>query len=476
MFIFVSLNLELTIMLKKLVTILFIGIQTLTYSQTKLASFFSDHMVLQQNEKVSLWGNDTSKTKIEIQTSWGENVSTKTDKTGNWIVKVQTPKAGGPYTITIKGSDTIKINDVYTGEVWLCSGQSNMEMPVKGFPNQPIIGSQEAILNGNNNLIRVFTVKKKPSLTPLKDVAGDWKIATNETVGDFSATAYFFGNKLQKTIQVPVGLIVTSWGGSRAEAWTDKETLKEFKSVEFPTEIPKKANQTPTLLYNAMIHPLVGYTLKGAIWYQGESNKYSANEYTQLITSMVSSWRAKWNQGDFPFYYVQIAPYNYSVNSAFLREAQLNTLKSLKNSGMAVTLDIGDAKYIHPREKRMVGERLAYWALAKDYGVKGIEYSGPLFKEMSVKKNKVNIVFDNVPNGISSFGKEITGFEIAGEDKVFYPAKGKIERAKGTVSLISEQVQKPVAVRYNFKNLANASIFSSAGLPASSFRTDSWEE
>jgi sialate O-acetylesterase len=436
-------------------------------------------MVLQQNEKVSLWGKDTSKTTIKILTSWGESISTKTDTSGNWILKIQTPKAGGPYNIAIEGSDKIKLTDVYIGEVWLCSGQSNMEMPVKGFRNQPILGSQEAILNGNNKLLRVFKVKKSSSLTPLDNVSGDWKVASNETVGDFSATAYFFGDLIQTTTQVPVGLIVTSWGGSRAEAWTDETTLKEFKSVTFPTEIPKKGIQhTPTLLFNAMLNPIIGYTIKGAIWYQGESNKNNADEYTKLMTSMVTSWRSKWSQGDFPFYYVQIAPFNYGnkTNSAFLREAQLNTLQSLNNSGMAVTLDIGDAKYIHPSEKRKVGERLAYWALAKDYDIQGIEFSGPIYKSMTVDNHKVKIIFDNVPNGISSYGKEITGFEIAGEDKMFYPATGKIERVTGVVSLTSESVKKPIAVRYNFHNIANASIFSTAGLPASSFRTDNWEK
>ena len=464
-------------MFKKNVFILFIGIQSIAFSQTKLASFFSDHMVLQQKEKVSLWGKDKAKKTIKITTSWGENISTKTDKTGKWIVKIQTPSAGGPYSIAIKGSDEIKLNDVQIGEVWLCSGQSNMQMPVKGFNNQPVLGSQEAILNGNNSLLRVFTVTRNSSLTPLDDLTGDWKIASSGTVGEFSATAYFFGNLLQKTTDVPVGLIVTSWGGARAEAWTDKATLEAFSSVKLPTEIPEKQiQQTPTLLYNAMLNPLVGYTIKGAIWYQGESNRNLADEYTQLITSMVTSWRSKWDQGDFPFYFAQIAPFNYgiSANSAFLREAQLNTLKTLKNSGMAVTLDIGDAAFIHPRDKKTVGERLAYWALAKDYGVQGIEYSGPTYKNMLVKNNTATIVFDNAPNGISSFGKEITGFEIAGEDKVFYPATAKLKRGK--LNITSDDVKIPVAVRYNFKNIAKASIFSTAGLPASSFRTDTWAQ
>ena len=466
-------------MLKKALLILFIGVQTISFGQTTLASFFSDHMVLQQNMKVSIWGKDKPKTKINIQTSWGESIQIKTDKNGNWLDKIKTPIAGGPYTIKIKGSDTIELTDVYIGEVWLCSGQSNMEMPVKGYPNQPVNGSQEAILNGDNNLLRVFKVAKNSSLSPLDNVEGDWKVANSLSIGNFSATAYFFGKRIQNTTGCPVGLIVTSWGGSRAEAWTDKASLEEFKSVKIPTEIPKKGIQrTPTVLFNAMLNPLIGYSIKGAIWYQGESNRYEAYEYAQLITSMVSSWRKKWNQGDFPFYFVQIAPYNYGekANSAFLREAQFNTQKSLKNSGMAVTLDIGDPKFIHPREKRLVGERLAYWALAKDYGIAGIEYSGPTYKSMTIKNDNVTITFENAPNGISTFGKELSGFEIAGEDKIFHAAKGKVLKSKGVLSISSDKVNKPIAVRYNFHNLVEASLFSTSGLPASSFRTDNWEE
>ena len=465
-------------MLKKISVFVLLCFQISLYSQTKLASFFSDHMVLQQNEKVTLWGKDKPKKKLKIEASWGESLSAKTDADGNWSVKIETPKAGGPYSIKIQGSDKITLNDILIGEVWLCSGQSNMEMPVKGLLNQPINGSQETILNGNNNKLRVFTVEKNSSLEPLEDVVGDWQIASPKTVGNFSATAYFFGNKICNSLQIPVGLIVTSWGGSRAEAWTDSATLKEFKeSIIIPKEKPKtKVNQVPTLLYNAMIHPLIGYTIKGTIWYQGESNRLDYKEYPQLITSMVESWRTQWNQPEFPFYYVQIAPFNYKKDgtSAFLREAQLKTMSTLKNCGMAVTLDIGEATSIHPMEKRKVGERLAYWALAKDYNIAGIEYIGPTYKEMTVVEDNVLIVFDNVPNGISSFGKKVIGFEIAGEDKIFHPATAKIVHKKRAVSVKSDKVKKPIAVRYNFHDFVEASLFSSSGLPASSFRTDSW--
>ena len=467
-------------MIKKIILLAFVLSYGFTQAQTTVFSLFQDNMVLQQQENVSIWGNDTAKTKIVVSGSWGETNNVITDKDGNWKLKLKTPSAGGPYNLTIQGTKNITLKDVMIGEVWLCSGQSNMEMPVKGFSNQPINGSQEAILNSTNNNIRVFTVKRAASLTPITSVEGNWKIAAPANTGDFSASAYFFGKKLESTLNVPIGLIVTSWGGSLAEAWTDQETLTSIKNFKIPTEIVKGQTQhTPTVLYNAMLHPLVGFTLKGSIWYQGESNKNHADEYTNLINSMVTSWRKKWNQGDFSFYATQIAPFNYGpkVNSAFLREAQVKTSETLINSGMAVTLDIGDCSSIHPSEKRIVGERLAYWALAKDYKIQGIEFSGPQYDSMSVNTDGViTLLFKNSPTGITNFGKEIKGFEIAGDDKIFHPATlAKIEKNRNEMTLQSENVKKPVAVRYNFSNcIEAASIFSSAGLPASSFRTDDW--
>ena len=461
-----------------IVGIAILTIGQLTNAQTKLASIFSEHMVLQQNQKVSIWGTDDSKETIEITTSWGESEKTKADKNGNWKLKIQTPKAGGPYSITVNGSKKIILKDIMIGEVWLCSGQSNMEMPVKGFNNQAINGSQEAILNSTNNNIRMFTVKRNPSLTPLTNIEGVWKTAAPNTTGGFSAAAYFFGKKLESILNVPVGLVVTCWGGSSAEAWTDEETLKQFKTIELPTEINKdRPQQTPLALYNGMLHPLIGYGIKGAIWYQGESNLRRANNYDALMKAMVTSWRNKWNQGDFSFYTTQIAPFHYGkkANSAFLREAQLTTSKTLKNSGMAVTLDIGDPWYIHPREKKIVGDRLAYWALSKDYNIKGIDYSGPIYKSMkATDENKLELTFSGSTTGLNSFGKKLVGFEIAGEDKIFYPADAKITRKLNVLEVSSAKVQKPVAVRYAFSNTPEFSLFSTSGLPASSFRTDNW--
>ncbi|MDO3693234.1 sialate O-acetylesterase [Wenyingzhuangia sp. chi5] len=453
----------------------------LSKAQTKLYPIFKNHMVLQQQQKVSIWGEDKANTPIKITTSWGVNVSTITNNEGKWKLKIQTPSAGGPHKIFINGTKLIALQDVMIGEVWLCSGQSNMEMPIKGFHNQPVKGSQEEILNSKNNNIRMYTVKRNPSLSPVNSLSGDWKISNPNNTADFSAVAYFFGKKLESALKVPIGLIVSCWGGSSAEAWTDLQTLKEFKTITIPEGFDvDRIQQTPTSLYNGMIHPLLGYSIKGCIWYQGETNRDRPSEYSALINAMVTSWRKKWNQGDFPFYTTQTAPISYGnngtyINSAYLREAQLKTSQTLKNTGMAITLDIAQCDSIHPPEKKIVGTRLAYIALAKDYAFNSVEYSGPVYKSMrSIDETTLELTFSGSKTGITSFGKEILGFEIAGEDQVFYPAIAIIGKEINTLLISSPHITIPVAVRYNFNNCAKATLFSTSGLPASSFRTDNW--
>ncbi len=452
---------------------------TPSFSQTQLPSFFSDDMVLQQQQQVSIWGTDKPNTKITVTGSWGKNASVVSDDKGNWKLKLQTPVAGGPYNVGIKGSKIVTLKNVLIGEVWFCSGQSNMEMPVKGYHNQPVIGSNESILNSTNDKIRMFTQQHTTSLTALYDSKGKWNAASPSTTGNFSATAYFFAKKLQALLGVPIGLIHTSWGSSTVESWMDKETLSGFKNVLIPDTIPKTAPQTsPTIMYNAMLHPFIGFTIKGAIWYQGEANRANANDYQSLFTTMIESWRKQWSQGDFPFYFVQIAPFDYpKLNAGFLREAQLKTMQSVKNTGMAVTLDIGEQKAIHPSQKEVVGNRLAYWALTKDYSMEGIAFSGPVYKNMKITNNgRINLTFEYSGMGLSSFGKPLNEFEIAGEDKVFYPANAVINNNDkgGGVTVWSDSVKNPISVRYAFKNWVEGSLFNTQGLPASSFRTDDW--
>jgi sialate O-acetylesterase len=461
-----------------LIGLLLILSNKVSFTQTLLPAMFGDNMVLQQQQPVAIWGKDDPKTKITVSGSWGKTATATTGDDGNWKLKLQTPAAGGPYTVAIKGSKALTLKNVLIGEVWLCSGQSNMEMPVKGNPSQPVIGSNETILNSLNNNIRFLNTPHAASITPLYNIKGEWKAAAPSTTGNFSATAYYFARKINAVLGVPVGIIQSAWGSSTVETWMDRETLSGFKNTSIPEKLPDSfPNKTPTILYNSMLHPYIGFTIKGVLWYQGEANRENASEYQGLFTAMINSWRKQWQQDSLSFYFAQIAPFEPGkVNAAFLREAQLKTMQTVKNTGMAVTLDIGERTVIHPSQKQQVGERLAYWAFAKDYLIKGIAFSGPVYKTMEkTPKGKIILHFDYSEQGLTSFGKPLTDFEIAGEDKVFYPAEAMINIDKPGVMIVwNDSVPNPVSVRYAFKNWAQGSLFNTQGLPASSFRTDNW--
>lgn len=450
-------------------------------AEVKLPAVFGDNMVLQRNTEAAIWGKATPGKTVRVVTSWNKkSYSTAADKSGKWIVKVATPGAGGPYSITISDGKTLILNNVLIGEVWICSGQSNMQMPMKGYFNEPVIGSNEAIAVSANNNIRLMTVAREKGLTAAEDFKADWKECTPENVADFSAVAYFFGKMLQDALQVPVGLISSNYGGTRVEPWISEKGLDDFDWVELPDKnrTDNYSVQTPTVLYNAMIAPIVGYAIRGCIWYQGESNWKEPARYEKLMPGLVKDWRDRWNIGGFPFYYVQIAPFDYGVakssdpGSALLREAQLKASFVIPNSGMASIVDIGAKNSIHPPHKKEVGERLGFLALANTYGQKGIEYSGPVLKEMKVEGQVVKLTFDHAQHGLTTFGKELENFKIAGENKHFYPAKAYITRQG--ITLFSPRVEKPVAVRYAFDDFVVGELFNTEGLPASSFRTDSW--
>ena len=457
------------------------------YAEIKLPALFTDNMMLQQQMETPIWGWATKNGTLSIITSWdSKTYQVNVDKQGKWTTKVKTPVAGGTFEIVIKeGSETKTIKNVLIGEVWLCSGQSNMEMPLKGFTGQPVLGGNEAIVNSANNNIRFISVPRATVLSPTDDFEGNWQVASPQTTGNFSATAWYFGSLLQKVLNVPVGLIEVSYGGSNVEAWMNAEMLKDFKNISIPTkkeDFKEAPNREPTTLFNGMLSPTIGYGIKGAIWYQGESNRDRPFEYKDLFKKMVSGWRGLWNQGEFPFYFVQIAPFDYTryhkntylakYNSAYLREAQWQASKEIPNAAMAVIMDIGEKDNIHPVDKQKGGSRLAYLALAKTYGMSGFEFESPEFNAMEIKGSTVTVSFNNVPNGITAYNKEVLGFEMAGEDQVFYPAQAVL-RSK-SVLLSSPQVEKPVAVRYLFKDFTTAEIFSVGGLPLSSFRTDAW--
>lgn len=452
----------------------------------KLPAIFSDNMLLQQNTQVNIWGQAAANKTVVLKASWTKKaVKVTANADGNWEAVINTPVTDGkPQTLSVSDGKEVVIRNILLGDLWFCSGQSNMEMPMKGYKNQPIEGGTMDILNSKNNSIRIFTIKRNASLTPLTDVTGQWQEANPETIREFSATAYYFGRQLNKSLQIPIGLLHSSWGGSSAEAWMSKEMLEAYPQAKIPTSAEgiKDKNRTPTMLYNAMVYPVLGMTIKGFIWYQGESNYDRANTYTSMFSDLVKGWRAKWAQKDtIPFYYCQIAPYDYSlvtakgkdvINSAFLREAQAKAEFSIPKSGMAVLMDAGLKECIHPSKKQVAGERLALLALVKTYGIKGITAESPVYKSIEIHNDTVQISFERTDLWITAKNAELKQFKVAGEDKVFYPAKAWIVRSK--VYVKSEQVAKPVAVRYAFENYADADLFDTEGLPVSSFRSDNW--
>ena len=634
-------------------------------SGLKLPPIFSDHAVLQQKTKTPIWGKAEPNAEIAIMGSWGKKANTISDHNGHWAAKLKTPKAGGPYQITISSNNNkVIIDDVMIGEVWLCSGQSNMAMPLKGYSNEPIEGSEEAIRSAGLPSIRMFIVDRNIETSPHKNMTGTWSVCSSETVVDFSATAFFFGRKLHQSLDVPIGLIHSSWGGTPAEAWTALEELQhvpgfknveeklnelknpqsnynvwmnrleridanefhenyeqlinpnysaekyddsnwgsmtipswlegEFKSFDgviwfrksfevsevdesavynlalggiddeditfvngvqvgitrnwttqrnysLPKGLLKKGKNNiairvfdgatnggiyggdqigiekdgqlvqdlsgdwkylpmailnndklsifssvqrfdamptspltfnshlPTGLYNAMIHPLIPYSIKGAIWYQGESNVSRADQYQSLFPAMIQSWRKNWGK-EFSFYFTQLAPYTYSgkgnVESAELRNAQNKTL-SLPKTGQAVTLDIGSLETIHPPNKKDVGERLARWALAKDYKHKSVAFSGPVCTKASSKGDQVILDFDIGSKSLTTGKSGVREFELVFADGSTKEVEGIIK--ENQVLLENPTVQKPKAARYAWKNGSEASLFNSAGLPASTF-------
>jgi len=444
----------------------------------KLPSVIASNMVLQQKAKVALWGASSRTGKIRVQTSWDKKqYEVLIGRNGQWYLTVQTPGAGGPFSITFNDGDSLRLDNILIGEVWLCSGQSNMEMPMRGFNSQPILNSNEIIASSANPQLRLFKVSRATALQPAQDCKGSWEAASPNTVRDFSALAYQYGALLQKQLNVPVGIVLSTVGGTTIQTWMDEASLKPFREVVVPKNIDtaKAPHKLPTTLYNGMIAPLTRLNIRGFIWLQGESNRHQPELYLQLFPAMVSSWRKEWNLGELPFYYVQIAPFGSSIktlNGPRLREAQLKAMSVIPNSGMVSALDVGMEKYIHFMDKTSLAKRLSYWALAKTYQVEGISYSGPVYQSMAVKGNEVTLSFDYAEYGLTSFGRELKLFTLAGADQVFHPAVAVIRNGK--VVLSSKAVAKPVAARYAFAEWVVGDLYNNEGLPASSFRTDDW--
>jgi sialate O-acetylesterase len=486
------------------------------YADVKLPAIIADNMVLQQGVQTPIWGwaDPGEKIQVRLGDSAG-SYETTADKNGTWAVKIGPLEQGKTLDLTIAAKNTINLKNVLAGEVWVCSGQSNMQWSV-----QRTNDAEKEIAAADYPRIRLFTVQRNTSGQPLNDCVGTWTECSPETVPGFSAVAYFFGRHLHKELNLPIGLINTSWGGTRIEPWTPpvgfasvpelkgisneiaaadteysrtvaeslgaieqwvretKAAMQENRQIPATPTWPThqlNSNRQPTGLYNAMIHPLVPFAIRGAIWYQGESNREDGLLYCQKMRALINGWRKVWNEGDFPFYYVQLAPFRYGGDPLLLPqiwEAQSSVL-ALPNTGMAVVTDITNLGDIHPKNKQDVGKRLALWALAKTYGRKDLVYSGTLYKSMSVEGNKIRIRFEHIGGGLASRdGQGLNWFTIAGDDKNFLEAQAEID---GDAVLVwSDKVDKPVAVRFGWNQEAEPNLMNKEGLPASPFRTDKW--
>jgi len=472
---------------------------------------FTDGAVLQQGMRVPVWGtaNDGETVTVTIQ---NQKVST-TATDGKWMVWLKPLRAGGPFTMTLAGENTVEVRDLLVGEVWVCSGQSNMEWPLAMAAN-----AQEALPQSTDPMLRLFTINHAESHKPLHEVSSRWKSCDPETVAHFSAVGYFFGRDLRRALKVPVGLISSCRGGTPAEAWTSRNSLencselrtvlakyerrmeryvaaleayrdavKEQETVatvglasrerpQRPSQPGKlKPRRRPSVLYNAMIVPLQPYAIRGVIWYQGEANARRAYQYQTLFSAMIRSWRADWGEGDFPFLFAQLAPFRKSEAGpqdsswAELREAQRQTALAVRRTTMVVTTDVGEENDIHPPRKELVGTRLALAARAVAYHQR-IECVGPTYRTMQVQGDRVILRFKHVGGGLVARGEELLGFTIAGEDRQFVNARAAIKGARVVVS--SSQVPHPVAVRYGWANYPVVNLYNKAGLPASPFRTD----
>ena len=443
-------------------------------AELKPNPIFSDGMVLQRDTTVPIWG--TADDGDEVTVSFRGQTATATAEGGEWQAHLSGLEAGGPDELTITaGDETITIEDVLVGEVWVCSGQSNMQWTVTNSASP-----EEVIANADDDQLRLLTVPRVGTADPQETVDVSWSPTTPETIPGFSAVAYHFGKKLREDLGVPVGLISTNFGGTPAEAWTSQEALAADPQLKPILDRPlnERESHRPGWLYNAMIHPIVPYAIEGAIWYQGESNAGRAYEYRTLFPAMIQDWRNAWGRGDFPFLLVQLAPFmkieEQPNDSAWaeLREAQLMATQRLRNVGMAVITDVGEEDDIHPKAKEPVGQRLALAALALAYG-QDVCYSGPTLKEAKFEDGKAILTFDHTCGGLVAKDGSLTGFTVAGADKKFVNAEAEIV-SEDTIEVSSPEVDRPASVRFGWANFPVVNLWNEGGLPASPFRTDDW--
>ena len=524
-----------------LINILFFSCTQLLLANVKVHALFSDHMVIQRDATVPIWGWADVNEIVTIETSWGANAQVITDKKGNWKAFLKTPKAGGPHNITVYSKNRIVIKDILSGDVWLCTGQSNMDFAMSKFLNdardpkhQPLVNYiRNEVKTANDNWIRHIEVPQTTSLfEKKKNFKGNWVSVNPEDIGKITATGYFFAKEIRKQVDVPIGLLECSWGGTRIQPWLSEEAYLEdenmkayfeasrvkskaaikkmeakgYVDLEYqkkikiwkqkgekgrepkPLKNPKDDMQLEATLHNGMLSSIIPFAIKGSIWYQGESNAgYLPEEYENYLTTMIRSWRAEWAQGDFPFYWAQLAACNRSSKKNDLGWSTVNdqlrrTLK-VKNTGMAVLYDIGEPKDIHPHNKMDAGKRLALWALEKDYNIRIPAVSGPLYQSKKIVKNKIQIKFKEVGSGLMTGSKELLNdavavnqplkrFEVLNEKGIWIKANAKII-SKNKIEVWSENVLKPKEVRYAWAaNPEGANLYNIEGLPAAIFSTE----
>jgi sialate O-acetylesterase len=483
-------------------------------AEVRPAALFSDHMVLQRGLSVPIWGTAAPGEAVKV-TLHGQSRSTTAGADGKWMLRLRKLKAGGPYEMRIEGKNTIILHDLLVGEVWLASGQSNMVFTVskKAASFAGMLDEDKQIATANYPAIRMFTVKEKKSYTPMDDVTGAWQVCSPETVAGFSAVGYVFARELQQRLHVPVGILTVAYGGSTAESWLPREAvaadpqlkpmLDRFDALEDfykthpgattaeappppqtingrsvrpgPMRDPVEDQHEPTVLFNGMLHPVIHYGLRGAIWYQGESivgGQEGLALYPHVMETLVNEWRKLWGEGAFPFYAVQLPALKNVSNNPLVREGQAQIL-ALPKTGLAVTIDVGDPDNVHPKNKEPVGERLALIALANAYGRK-LEFAGPRYSSMKVEGQAIRIRFTHTDGGLVARDGPLKWFQIAGVDQHFVDAEATIEG--DTVLVKSDKVSAPVAVRYAWANYPlGCNLFNAAGLPAATFRTDAWD-
>ncbi|GGH18543.1 sialate O-acetylesterase [Sphingobacterium alkalisoli] len=435
-------------------------------------------MVLQRNTEVYIWGWGRAGQQVLVAPSWTiDTITCVVSGEATWKTKIVTPDAGGPYTIQIHSQGQhLELNDVLIGEVWLCSGQSNMQWSARNNVKE----IKEILPTINNKNIRLLQVSNIAAQTPQDNIFDQWTECNPTTVESFSAIGYFFADRLHRELDVPIGIINSSWGGTSAEFWTPKEEIAKdpelVQNALLQKPAPRKPYQ-PGVLWNSMIYPLVHYKIAGVLWYQGEDNTISYSGYDKLIQTMVLSWRSAWNH-DFPFYFVQIAPYTYKYkipNAALLREQQTKTALNLPHAGMVVTTDLVDnIKDIHPQQKKAVAHRLADLALVYPYRREMIDFQSPIYRDYRIENDKMRIFFHHLYGNLHVEGKEIVDLYIAGEDKVFHPADFKLDGKE--LLVFSKKVNKPAAVRFGFTNTSMPNLFTETGLPVAPFRTDNWNQ